>query len=294
MTATVTIGARYEYVKLLQEKLEQESKTGMFTIADDYVRATSEAGTVEIPKFSVLDGFYDYSKASGFTAGSVTLNYQAVTLAYDRGVSFTIDRIDDENAAYIASAKLMDEFFRTKLVPEVDAARISRLAIAANNASHSAYGSLTASTVLAAVDAGEASIGQVADPTEAIMFVSWSVYGLMKQAAAYRFLKSEDPDSNFETFDGMQVVRVPDTRFGAIFTKGNGTFTSSGSINFLIALPETARAVVKLDLPKVFSPDVNQTTDAWLFQYRLHHDLFVLDQKVDGLYVHTIASNIWS
>ena len=294
MSATVTIGARYEYVKLLQEKLEQESKTGMFTIADDYVRATAEAGTVEIPKFSVLDGFYDYSKASGFTAGSVTLSYQAVTLAYDRGVSFTIDRVDDENAAYLASAKLMDEFFRTKLVPEVDAARISALAIAANTASHSAYGALTASTVLAAVDAGEASIGQVADPTEAILFVSWSTYALMKQAAAYRFLKGEDPDTNFETFDGMQVVRVPDARFGARFTKGNGTFTSSGSINFLIALPEAARAVVKLDVPKVFSPDVNQTADAWLFQYRLHHDLFILDQKVDGLYVHTIASNIWS
>ena len=290
----VTIGARYEYVKLLQEKLEQDSLTGMFTLADDYVRATAEAGTVEIPKFSVLDGFYDYNKSTGFTAGSVTLAYQAVTLSYDRGVSFTIDRVDDMDAAYVASAELMNEFFRTKLVPEVDAARISRLAVAANSASHSAYGSLTASTVLAAIDAGEASIGQVADPTEAILFVSWGTYSLMKQAAQYRFTAGQDPDSTFERFDGMRVVRVPDARFGARFTKGNGAFTSSGSINFLMALPESAKAVTKLDAPKVFDPDTNQTADAWLFQYRLHHDMFVLDQKVDGLYVHTIASNIWS
>ena len=290
MSATVTINPRYEYVRLLQEKLAQDSKTGMFTIQDDYVRATAEAGTVEIPKFSVLDGFYDYNKASGFTAGSVTLAYQAVTLAYDRGVSFTIDRVDDENAAFVASAELMNEFYKTKLVPEVDAARFAKLAAGAAAASNSAYGSLSSSTVLAAVDTGEAAIGQFADPTDAILFVSWDVYGLLKEAAAYRFTSGEDIDRNFERFDGMEVVKVPTARFGGTFTKGSGTFTSSGPINFLIALPEAARAVVKLDMPKVFSPDVNQSADAWLFQYRLHHDLFVLDQKQSGLYVHTIAS----
>lgn len=294
MSATVTINPEYSYSRLLQEKLEQDALTGMFTLADDYVRETGEAGVVEIPKFTVLDGFYDYNKATGFTAGSVTLAYQAVSLAYDRGVSFTIDRVSDMDAAYVASDELMNEFYRTQLVPEVDAARISRIAVAANAASHSAYASLNASTVLAAIDTGEASIGQVADPTEAILFVSWNVYALMKEAAAYRFMPGEDPDRNFERFDGMQVVKVPNARFGAKFTAGSGAFTSSGSINFLMVLPEAVKAVAKVDQPKVFSPDVNQTADAWLFQYRLHHDLFVLDQKVDGLYVHTVASNIWS
>lgn len=286
----VTLNSRTEYVKMLQEKLEHDALTSDLTLSDEFVRATDEAGTVMIPKLSVLDGFYDYDKANGFTAGSVTLAYQTVTLAYDRGVEFNIDRLDDEDAAYVASANLMKEFYRTQLVPEVDAARFAAIADAANTASMSAYGSLTASTVVAAIDKGMSEIGQYSDPTQAILYLSWNVYSLLKQAAAYRFTAGEDLNRNFEYFDGMKVVRVPDARFGASFTAGSGSFTVSDSMNFLMVEPEAARAVVKLDIPKVFSPDENQSADAWKFQYRLHHDCFVLDQKVKGIYVHTIAS----
>ena len=43
----------------------------------------------------------------------------------------------------------------------------------------------------------------------------------------------------------------------------------------------------KSNVAKLFTPDENQNKDAWQFDYRLYHDSFVLDNKVQGIYVHT-------
>ena len=39
-------------------------------------------------------------------------------------------------------------------------------------------------------------------------------------------------------------------------------------------------------IPRIFSPAVNQDADAWKFQLRLYHDMFVLKNKTKGIYVH--------
>lgn len=289
---TVSIGARTNYSLLLDEKLEHDALTGFLDIDNKYVGEVNGAGQVNIPKFSVMDGLFDYDKASGFTAGDLTLTYEQVTLPWDRGVSFTIDRVADENAAMVASGNLMDEFFRTKVVPEVDAARFSAYATAAVTAGNSAAGTLSAGTVLAAIDAAESSIGQVMDPSGCILFVSWDCYAYMKQAAAPRFQPDGDRERNIERFDGMRVVKVPTARFGKTVTKDttNGGLTVTDNINFLIVAPEAVQQVKKFEIMKIFTPDENQSTDAWLFQTRLHHGAWVLDQKVDGIYAHLISA----
>lgn len=287
---TVSIGARTNYSLLLDEKLTHDALTGMLDMDSKYIGEVNGAGQVNIPKFSVMDGLFDYSASSGFTAGDLTLAYENVTLAYDRGVSFTIDRVADENAAMVASANLMDEFFRTKLVPEVD---MCRFATYAANAGSYATGSLNAAGVLAAIDTGEGAIGQVADPSSAIMFVSWDTYALMKQAAAPRFQPDGDRERNIERFDGMRVIKVPTARFYKTIAKDttNGGFTGSQAINFLMVLPEAVQQVKKFEVVKIFSPDENQSLDAWLFQIRLHHGAWVLGQKTAGVYAHYAAAS---
>ena len=42
-------------------------------------------------------------------------------------------------------------------------------------------------------------------------------------------------------------------------------------------------APVKLATPKLFSPDTDDSGDNWRYLYRLYHDLFVLDNKVNAL-----------
>lgn len=287
---TVSIGARTNYSLLLDEKLSHDALTGFLDMDSKYVGEVNGAGQVNIPQFSVMDGLFDYSAANGFTAGDLTLNYQQVTLPWDRGVSFTIDRVADENAAMVASGNLMNEFFRTKLVPEVDAVRFSAYATAAGAY---ATGSLNASSILAAIDAGESAIGQVADPSSAILFVSWDTYALMKQAAAPRFQPDGDRERNIERFDGMRVVKVPTARFYKTVAKDttNGGVTGSQAIDFLIVLPEAVQQVKKFEVVKIFTPDENQSQDAWLFQVRLHHGAWALAQKTAGIYAHYAAAS---
>lgn len=290
----VTIGTRINYSLLLDEKLEHEALTGILDLDSQYVGDVNGAGQVNIPKFSVMDGLFDYSTANGFTSGALTLAYETVTLAWDRGVAFGIDRKLDEDAAMVASANLMDEFYRTKLVPEVDAVRFATYAAAAAAAGKKANGSLTSSNVIAAIDAGEASIGQVTDPTEAVLFVSWSVYAALKQAAPFRFTEGANGslDRNIEYWDGIRVIKVPDARFYAAVTKDttNGGVTGSNALNFLFVVPRAVCQVKKFEALKVFSPDENQVKDEWSFQIRLHHGAWLLDQKAGGIYVHSTSA----
>ena len=37
--------------------------------------------------------------------------------------------------------------------------------------------------------------------------------------------------------------------------------------------------------PKIISPEDNQSSDGWIFGYRIYHDLFVPDNKVNGIYL---------
>lgn len=279
---------------MLDEKLEHEALTGILDMDNKYVGEVNDAGQVEIPQFSVMDGLFDYSTSDGFTAGDLSLTYQTVTLDWDRGIEFNLDAKLDEEAGMVASAGLMNEFYRSKLVPEVDAVRFAAYAQAADAASHAAVGTLDSTTVIAALEAGEASIGQVVDPTEAILFVSWSTYGLMKAASAFRFTKGDggSVDRNIEYWDGIRVVKVPDARFYPSVTKNtvNGGVTGSGAINFLFVVPRAVQQVKKFEKLKIFTPDENQSKDAWKYQVRLHHGMWVLDQKAQGLYVHTKAT----
>ena len=101
-------------------------------------------------------------------------------------------------------------------------------------------------------------------------------------------------DFAIEMYEDMRVIRVPQTRFYTSISLANpsahdgaGGYSCNGAgINYMIVHPSAVKNAVKLALPKVFSPDENQTADAWKFQYREYHDAFVLANKVNGIYVH--------
>ena len=53
----------------------------------------------------------------------------------------------------------------------------------------------------------------------------------------------------------------------------------------MIVHPSAIMQVVKHAAPRIFSPAVNQEADAWKFDYRVYHDAFVKDNKVNGIFV---------
>ena len=104
------------------------------------------------------------------------------------------------------------------------------------------------------------------------------------------------------TYNGMPIVRVPKNRFNTAIALQDGysagevaggyTVPASTSypINFMIIHPSAVLQVVKHVVPRIFSPQVNQSADAWKFDYRIYHDCFVENNKVAGIYLHRAAT----
>lgn len=292
-----------KYVPLLDAKYAAEAKSSVLDVQSDLVRETVNAKSVLIPKV-VLQGLGNYDRASGFIKGNVTLEWVTHTFTQDRGRTFMIDAMDNEETAMVAFASLSGEFIRTQVAPELDAYRFSTYSAKAGNSIEEA---LSKDNVITAIDTAIGTLDDAEVPeTDRVLFVSISTYNLMKNSTelAKRFdvqTKNGNIDRKIETFDSMQVVKVPSVRFKTayIFRDGKTSGQEDGgfvaninakAINFMIVSKSAVVQLVKLALPRVFSPEVNQEAHAWKFDYRLYHDAWVLDNKKDGIYVSVVPS----
>ena len=241
-------------------------------------------------------GLGKYSRVSGYPAGQITGAWETLTLATERGRSFVIDRMDDEETLGMAFGTLASEFIRTEVAPELDAYRFSKYASTASiNAATPA--TLTADTIIGAIDAAKEELDKDEVPAEGrILYISDACLAFLEGKVS-RFLANENSvDKRVMRYSGMDVVMVPQTRFYKGITLDDGATVDAGGysktvstgkdINFMIIHPSSVIQVVKHDSLKVFAPDENQTTDGWLIQYRIYHDAFVQANKLAGVYAH--------
>ena len=287
-----TIALAEKFLPILDGVYKRESLTARLLGANALVRFDG-ANKVSIFKTS-LDGLADYSRANGFVNGSVTAGWDAYTLSKDRGVGLSVDRMDNEETLGMAFGTLAGEFARVNEVPELDAYRFAAMASANGITSASAAITVGTTDVPELIDAAEQVMGDDEVPYEGrILFVSEKAYAGLK-AKITRYLRNEgEVQRNVEMYNDMEVVRVPKARFNTAVTLNDGTAafgfkpTAGGyPINFMIVHPSAVMPIVKHEIVKVFSPDENQTADAWKFQIRIYHDCFVLKNKVKGIYCH--------
>lgn len=114
---------KQQIANILDEVYKASSLTAVLDGASELVQQGANANELIIPKMS-MDGLGDYSKASGYVNGDVTLTNETVQCNFDRGRMFTIDSMDNIETAGVAFGRLAGEFIRTKVVPEVDAFRL--------------------------------------------------------------------------------------------------------------------------------------------------------------------------
>jgi hypothetical protein len=256
----------------------------------------SNAQVVKVFKTSLV-GMGDYARNTGFPAGDVTGTWETLTLAKDRGRAFSVDAMDNEETIGMAFGTLVGEFIRTMVVPEIDAYRFDTYASWSGITSPSAAALTTGTAVLAAVDVAQASLDGNEVPREGrILYCSDSIYHLLKGALSRQWASEGGVSREIFSLDGMEVVMVPQTRFYKGITLDAGASSAAGGyskttetgrdINFMLIHPSAVLQVAKHNPLRVFSPETNQTADAWLFQYRIYHDAFVYDNKVKGVYAH--------
>lgn len=258
----------------------------------------NDARTVYVYKTSMV-GLGDYDRATGFAAGNVTGVWEALELTKDRGRAFSVDAMSDEETLGMAFGTLVGEFIRTKVVPELDAYRFATYAGKASG-KPTAAALTTSSGVLTAIDLAQKTLDGKEVPREGrVLYASEDIYYLLKGALTRTWVSDGTVDRNIERLDGMDVVMVPQTRFYEGIDLINGSDPSTGGygqtsgkkkLNFLLLHPSAVLQIAKHNPLRVFAPDLNQTADAWLFQYRIYHDAFLYDNKTDSVYVHRYTS----
>lgn len=287
-----------KFTSRLDRIIEEETCTADLNMNGDLVGELSGNGKIEIAKIA-MDGLADHTRGGGFVKGGVKLDWEVVQLEFERDREFSIDVLDDEERMMMVSANLMNEFARTKVVPEVDAIRFARLATKAGNKAAATFTAPDAA--LDAVLLGEEAMQDAGKPlSECVLYLTSTIKTMLRKAQPWRIGMGEAPNGNFDTFDEMRIKVVPPSRFctaidlldGKTAGEEAGGFkpaTAGKAINFMLAHPEAAAAITKHEKLRYFSPDTNQSDEAHLWQYRLFHDLFVYDNKVQLLYLHNKA-----
>jgi hypothetical protein len=198
--------------------------------------------------------------------------------------------------AGVAFGALAADFIQQRVAPEVDAYRFAKL-FALKGAGAAA--DLTPTTVDAAITKATETLDDKNVPEEGrILYASSETYKLLKDSPKYDSLVAPGGDKKIEMYDNMKLVRVPRTRFYTQITLQDGTTAgqeaggyvktaSTGrDLNFVVVHPSAVLSPVKINAPRIFTPEVNQDADAYKFQLRIYHDSFVFDNKVDGIYAH--------
>ncbi|WP_312047759.1 hypothetical protein [Anaerotignum sp.] len=296
-----------EYAKLFETNLDllaiQTLKTGFMDGNSGKVKY-SGGNEVKVPKMSV-QGLGDYSRENGYTSGSVSLVYQTLTMTQDRGRKFLLDAMDVDETNFIANASdVMGEFQRTRLVPEIDAYRISKLATTAMGVAGDTqveYGYTVGNDIINKIKKGIKAIRSAGYDGELDILATYDVIGAVEEVVLGKLTAMTFAQGGINTqvpqIDGCPLIAVPSNRMYTSITLYDGKTagqeaggyikgTSAKDINFIIVARTSPIAVTKQDKMRIFTPETYQNANSWSMDYRRYHDIWVLDNKKNSLFVN--------
>lgn len=277
----------------LDEIFVAEAKSAVLEAAPELLKFIN-AKTVLLPDIT-MSGLGDYSRTTGFPTGAVTVAWTPYTLDMDRGQSFLVDAMDDEETAGVAFGELSTEFLRTKVIPEVDAYRFSTLLANADEANiKESYTPTKESVVSDLLAEDQEMFDNEINSGDYVRFVSAKTNtAIMQSKEINKIITQVDLNSprgiafKLQAFNETPLIPVPKARFKTnyVFSKTDG-FTAAGGagdIHWLTVHKNAALPVMKHEAIRVFSPEVNQDADGWKFQYRIYHDIFTPKNKQKGI-----------
>lgn len=289
-----------KYLDRLDLVYKQNAKSALFEADNSLVQETMDANVVKIAKIA-MQGLGNYSKTNGYVQGDVTLSWETHTFSNDRGRMFKVDRMDNVETAGKAFGALAGEFIRTKVVPEVDAYRFAKIAGTAGIET-TAGASLTSSTVKSAIDLAITTLEEnEVDDASMVIFVTPTVKNALEDAIKRDLASGVDRyGQKLNYYNDIPLISVPQNRFYTSITLQSGstgeedggyvkTASTGKDINFIVMDTRAGFAITKNRVNKIVTPDENQNEDGWRFFFRTYHDMFVLENKVKGIYLHKKA-----
>ena len=285
------------FIPFVDEQYKADSKSAILDTANQFVRFTG-ANTVNIYTLDPV-GMANYDRNAGFVPGDVTGTWQPYVLETDRGRSYQVDVLDNDETLGLTMGYLLSTVERQHIIPEVDAYRFAQYASAASTGDGNRVNeTLTAgAATVASIDLATATMDDAEVPYEGrILFVSPTTYRFLKGGITRMVMNRDDNvNYNVEMYNDMRVIRVPQGRFQTAITlnaptasSGAGGFapaSGAAAINYMIVHPSAVLQVMKHYAARVFSPEQNIEADAWRVQPRFAHGAWVLNHKKNGIYV---------
>ena len=114
------------YISMLDEVYKLASVTADLTTNDTLVRQGTNVDEVVYPHLSVT-GLGDYDRNSGYTDGSVSLEWKTTRCNYDRGTKIQVDAMDNQESFNLAFGAVGAALQREKVAPEADAFTFSQI-----------------------------------------------------------------------------------------------------------------------------------------------------------------------
>jgi len=300
-----TLATATLFQNTLDKKAIQEAVTGWMDANAGQVLYNGGA-EVKIPKMSI-QGLGDYDRDNGYQKGGITLEYETRKMTQDRGRMFQLDPVDiNENNFVTTAASAMGEFQRMHVIPEIDAYRLSKIAteaITAEKAGMVEYGYTPGAentSALRKVKEGINAVREIGYNGSLLIhatpdFIMELELELAGKIIATTFSKG-GINTQVPSVDGVPLISTPSNRMytaielqdgktGGQEAGGYKKGSTAKSINFMVLPTTTPIAVTKQDVMRIFDPNVNQKLNAWQMDYRRFHDIWVLDNKMDSIYL---------
>lgn len=293
------IGLVEKMLPYIDEVYKKEAKSSILEAPSELIQQTQDANVFKIAKLALV-GLGNYNKNTGYPVGDATLEWETHTFENDRGRRFSVDRMDNIESFGLVAGRMVGNFLREYVIPEIDAYRFAKIASKATT--QKAEATLDEDTTKKALDLGIVTLQEnEVDDSRMVIFMTPTVAQNLSDNITRTVSNGETAVNNvIETYNGIQIVRVPQTRFYTQVTLDPGSSSTAGGykktastgadINFIVMDKAASFNVTKLYASKLFTPDENQNKDAWQFDFRAYHDSFVLDNKVKGIYLHTKAA----
>ena len=283
-----TIALAKNYTSILDEVYCNASVTADLTSDNTMVRAGANANEIIYPQISV-SGLGDYSRNSGYTNGSVNLEWKTAKFNYDRGTKISVDVMDNEESRDIAFTMAGAELMRTKVAPEADAFVFATLAGTAGISKATPATYADATEFLSALIEAKNKMDEDEVPEEGRIL--YATPTLMNGVMALDTTKSREILNSFTV-----KKKVPQSRFytaidlldGKSPSEEAGHYkkaTEGKDINFMIVHKP---AVIKFDkhtVSDIIPASANANADADISKYRKYGIVDVYQNKVAGIYL---------
>lgn len=206
---------------------------------------------------------------------------QTMLLDKDRAFSITIDRatLDDTNGAIKAGEALKLEIDE-QVTPEIDIYRINKMYLSAVSNSNYAASAVTNSNAYEKFLDGQTALGNAKVPVKGrVAFISYDFLSKIKRDSSFMLASevamNERINGMVGMVDGVKLVPVPSSYLPA-------------NVAYVLVHPSATVAAEKLTEYNIHTKV--QGISGVVIEGRVRYDAFVINQKVDGIWVHLTAA----